>query len=73
MDKIVYKNQGGPDVVAEIEIQESGACKYSIYCKVSDVSYRTAGEVNSYEAAVAITESFSKTLYALAMSEVNHV
>jgi hypothetical protein len=34
----------------------------------NDVIYRTAGSVNSYEAAVAISESFSKTLYALAMA-----
>lgn len=75
MDRIVYKNPGGPDTISEIEIQESGACKYAIYCKVSrdgewDVIYRTAGEAPSYDKAVYVCEILAKQLYALAMSGV---
>jgi hypothetical protein len=54
-----------------------GACKYSLSCKVwigvnQAAIYRTAGEVNSYEAAVAVCETFSKRLYALATAGENH-
>lgn len=78
MDRIVYKNPGGPDVICEIEF-ETGTYlyKYSLQVRVdvdnNAVFWRTAGEVNSYEAAVAICEVFSKRLYALATSGVKGV
>jgi hypothetical protein len=77
MDRIVYKNPGGPDVICEIEF-EAGTYlyKYSLEVRVkmdnNDVIYRTAGTVNSYEAAVAVTEGLSKSIYALATSGENH-
>lgn len=77
MDRIVYKNPGGPDTISEIEILESGACKYTIYCKVRasedrEVIYKTAGEVKDYESAVKMCEQWAKPLYALAIAGGNH-
>lgn len=72
MDVIHYKNPGGPDVVVEIEQAGEKSYKYSLSVRVkidnNDVIYKTAGEVNSYEAAVAISESLSKWLYGLAVA-----
>lgn len=77
MDRIVYKNPGGPDVICEIEKADENLYKYSLQVRVdvdnNAVFWRTAGEVNSYEAAVAICEVFSKRLYALATSGVKGV
>lgn len=75
MDRIVYKNPGGPDTICEIEILESGACKYSLSCEIwvgidQAAIYRMAGEVKDYESAVAMCEVFSKRIYALATSGV---
>lgn len=77
MDRIVYKNPGGPDVICEIDRTESGECKYSLSCKVwigvnQAAIYRTAGEAKDYESAVALCETFSKRLYALATAGENH-
>lgn len=78
MDRIVYKNPGGPDVICEIEF-ETGTYlyKYSLEVRVkidnNGVIYRTAGEVKDYESAVKMCEQWAKPLYALATSGVNHV